>query len=144
MNLIFKLLEFGSLDQLETIELRDKILRKPLGLVFSPEQLASEKDQFHLAAYNNDKLIACLLLKDFDAIKMKMRQVAVDDKWQKKGVGKLLVEDSEKIAKGMGKKIMFCHAREVAVPFYTKLGYEIVGERFEEVGIPHFKMEKML
>jgi predicted GNAT family N-acyltransferase len=39
---------------------------------------------------------------------------------------------------------MVLHARETAVPFYLKLGYEVVGGQFEEVGIPHFKMEKKL
>ena len=32
------------------------------------------------------------------------------------------------------------HARESAVPFYLALGYGLVGEPFEEVGIPHRKM----
>ena len=39
---------------------------------------------------------------------------------------------------------MTLHARQVAVPFYERLGYSIVGEPFEEVSIPHFKMEKGL
>ena len=30
----------------------------------------------------------------------------------------------------------------IAVPFYLRLGYEIVGDQFEEVTIPHFKMKK--
>ena len=39
---------------------------------------------------------------------------------------------------------MTMHARETAVPFYERLGYATVGARFEEVTIPHFKMEKRL
>ena len=31
---------------------------------------------------------------------------------------------------------MSLHARQIAVPFYERLGYTIVGEPFEEVGIP--------
>ncbi len=34
------------------------------------------------------------------------------------------------------------HARKNAVPFYLALGYKIIGEEFEEVGLPHFEMEK--
>jgi predicted GNAT family N-acyltransferase len=34
------------------------------------------------------------------------------------------------------------HARETAVGFYEKLGYVVSGERFTEVGIPHWYMQK--
>jgi predicted GNAT family N-acyltransferase len=36
------------------------------------------------------------------------------------------------------------HARANAVNFYAKYAYRIVGDEFEEVGIPHFKMIKRL
>jgi predicted GNAT family N-acyltransferase len=39
---------------------------------------------------------------------------------------------------------MILHARATAVPFYLRLGYTVVGEPFEEVGIPHRGMEKAL
>ena len=36
------------------------------------------------------------------------------------------------------------HARETAVGFYEKLGYKVVGDKFTEVTIPHYVMEKKL
>jgi predicted GNAT family N-acyltransferase len=36
------------------------------------------------------------------------------------------------------------HARSNAVKFYKSMKYEIVSEQFLEVGIPHFKMQKIL
>jgi predicted GNAT family N-acyltransferase len=36
------------------------------------------------------------------------------------------------------------NARKVALPFYLKSGYVIQGDEFEEVGIPHFKMSKIV
>ncbi len=36
------------------------------------------------------------------------------------------------------------HARESAIGFYQKQGYEIQGEMFTEVSIPHFQMEKQI
>jgi predicted GNAT family N-acyltransferase len=36
------------------------------------------------------------------------------------------------------------HARKSAVGFYEKLGYEIEGDEFEEVTIPHYEMQKTL
>lgn len=37
---------------------------------------------------------------------------------------------------------MVLHARDSALDFYLSLGYSIVGDPFEEVGIPHHRMEK--
>ncbi len=39
-----------------------------------------------------------------------------------------------------GYKRIYLHAREVALDFYLKLGYEIFGEEFVEVTIPHRHM----
>lgn len=144
MSLKCKLLEFGSLEQMKTVDLRDKILRQPLGLSFSPDELIEEFNQLHFAAYENNNLVACLVLLEYGEDKMKMRQVAVDDICQGRGLGTYLVMASEAIAKEHGKKIMFCHARATAVPFYESLEYSKVGEEFTEVGLPHFKMEKKL
>jgi predicted GNAT family N-acyltransferase len=37
---------------------------------------------------------------------------------------------------------IYCHARDSAVKFYIKNGYEGVGDYFDEDGIPHLKMNK--
>jgi predicted GNAT family N-acyltransferase len=36
------------------------------------------------------------------------------------------------------------HARKSAAAFYEKLGYQIIGDAFEEVTIPHYEMQKNL
>ncbi len=128
----------------EAVRLRDDILRKPLGLKFTVEYLASEYEDIHIGCYNDSRqLVGCLVLKIIDEQTLKMRQVAVAESMQKKGVGQLMVAASEDYARANGYTKMMLHAREVAVPFYEKLEYTKVGERFEEVNIPHFKMEKL-
>jgi predicted GNAT family N-acyltransferase len=39
---------------------------------------------------------------------------------------------------------MTLHARESALPFYAKLGYQRVGSRFLEIQLPHWEMRKSL
>jgi predicted GNAT family N-acyltransferase len=39
---------------------------------------------------------------------------------------------------------VWCNAQISATPFYTKLGYRIVSERFDEAGIEHVRMERDL
>lgn len=136
---------FGTPEYDEAVGLRYEVLRKPLGLDYSPEQLASEYDQVHLAAYGNSgALLAYLNLTPAGTETVKMRQVAVATALQGKGIGTLLVAESERLAQGLQFEVMSLHARETAVPFYERLGYVREGERFEEVGIPHFKMKKAL
>jgi predicted GNAT family N-acyltransferase len=52
----------------------------------------------------------------------------------------VLLSDAKAIE--MGKEKMILHARDSALDFYLSLGYSIVGDQFEEVGIPHHRMEK--
>ncbi len=140
----FELAEFASPEQLASIELRKRVLRWPLGLDFTPEQLAAEINEFHLVALDGDDLVACLVLTPQSRDIIKMRQVAVEPEWQGKGVGKQLVQFSEQVAREKGFTKMVLNARDTAVPFYLRLDYEIEGEPFEEVTIPHHRMVKEL
>ncbi|MBP6183536.1 MAG: GNAT family N-acetyltransferase [Saprospiraceae bacterium] len=134
---------FASPNYDESIALRQDVLRKPLGLEFSIEQLESEWNQIHLGYFNpQDQLLACLVLQRIDADNLKMRQVAVYPQHQGQGLGRLLVEYSEGLARSGGYKLLSLHAREGAVPFYLALNYKITSKIFEEVGIGHFRMEK--
>jgi predicted GNAT family N-acyltransferase len=140
-----KEIEFGSPEQIESIYLRYKVLREPLGLNFDENDLAKEYQDFHIAAYANGELVGILLLKPIENSEIaKMRQVAVANDWQGKGVGKAMVTFSEAFLKNKSFKKIELHARETAVPFYLSLNYSIVGDLFYEVGIPHKKMVKTL
>jgi len=138
-------INFGTPDYDESVALRYEVLRKPLGLEFTPEQLGAEWSDTHLAALDESgKIVGILLLTPVNEQEIKMRQVAVAPELQGKGLGAALVAASEEQAQSLNFKKMTLHARESAVPFYLRLGYQVVGDRFEEVGIPHFKMEKNL
>lgn len=73
-----------------------------------------------------------------------MRQVAVQADLQGQGLGRILVEFSEATARAHGFARMVLNARDTAVNFYLRLGYEIEGEPFTEVTIPHRRMSKLL
>ena len=143
MNIIA--VDFATPEYDETVKLRYKILREPLDLDFTAEQLATECNDFHLAAYDSAWILrGCLVLTKKDANTLKMRQVAVDSASQNQGIGAALVQASEVFARTNGFIKMELNARQTAVSFYKKLNYETVGDAFEEVGITHFKMVKIL
>jgi len=140
-----QLIEFATPQFDKAIKLRDLVLRKPLGLEFYAEDIAQEYDSLHLACFDeSDQMIGILVLKPLSKKKLKMRQVAIHPDHQKKGVGTFMVESSEKLARSGGFNKLVLHARESAVPFYTRMNYSSIGDKFEEVGLSHYKMEKKL
>ena len=139
------IIEFGTPQYGELVALRDLVLRKPLGLEFKPGDLAEEYSSIHLGCYNDyNELLACLVLKPIDKEEVKMRQVAVFPNIQNQGAGTFLVHSSEVIAKAGGFSKMVLSARLPAVPFYERLEYNIDGDIYQEVGIDHLKMWKLL
>ncbi len=138
-------IEFATPEYDETVALRYKILRLPLNLEFLAEDLAKEYTDIHLAAYDEAWILrGCLVLTPKSKKVMKMRQVAVDTDVQSKGIGRVLVEKSEQLARSKGYELMELNARDVAVPFYQKLNYQVEGDMFVEVDINHFRMVKKL
>lgn len=145
MEVVPLVLEFGSPQYDRSVVLRDLVLRKPLGLKFSNKDLLAEEDQIHIALSQNREIIGILLLKKTDdPATIKMRQVAILPELQGKGLGKKLVRFAENYALNHGYKKMELHARRHAIPFYLAQDYLVVSDEFEEVGIPHRKMEKLL
>lgn len=139
------LVAHGSPAYWQAVELRRRVLRIPLGLDFTDAELAAESDDLHLVARDADGNVSgCLILVDAGSGVVKMRQVAVDPALQRLGLGTELVRASEQIARERGFLVMRLHARDSAVPFYARLGYEVEGPEFEEVGIPHRKMARPL
>lgn len=143
-NLTFHQIQYGSAAYHATVALRDAVLRKPLGLSFTTEQLQAERDDYHLACYHEDNLVGCLILVPAAGGLVKMRQVAIAPEVQQQGIGKALVRFSEEFARRHRFTQMTLHARETAVPFYENLGYRREGERFDEVTLAHWKMWKNL
>jgi ribosomal protein S18 acetylase RimI-like enzyme len=134
----------GSDAYAATVRLRDTILRQPLGLMFSEAELAAEADSFHLGCWQGDRLLGCLVLRPETATRIRMRQVAVRSDSQGQGIGRELLRFCEAFAVARGYLEMSLHARESAVPFYHKLGYQREGDRFIEMSLPHFRMWRRL
>lgn len=125
------------------LSLRRRVLRWPLGLELTDEEVLTELDQVHFVGLIEGEVVACALMRVDDGVP-KMRQVAVDPDRQGQGLGRELVKAFEAEAAKRGYQQIVLNARETAVPFYLRLGYEVVGEPFEEVTIPHRKMRKAL
>ncbi len=144
MPLQIKFIEYRSAEYAELIKLRYKVLREPLGLNYSAEQLEAEAKDLFLAGFFDGNLVACCLLVRLPNDELRIRQVATEPKIQGKGFGTQLMNFVENYARQNGFYKLVLHARETAVRFYEKLNYVKVGEPFIEVGMKHWQMEKVL
>jgi predicted GNAT family N-acyltransferase len=126
------------------VDLRYDILRKPLGLSFTQEELDREKGDILIGAFDDERILACCLLTKMDNATCKLRQMAVQNSQQGKGIGATMMNFAENVARDRGYGVLAMHARKTAAGFYEKLGYKVSGDEFEEVTIPHYVMQKKL
>jgi predicted GNAT family N-acyltransferase len=71
----------------------------------------------------------------------KVGRVAVLASARGLGVGTGLMAELHALAKARGMPKVWCNAQVSAAPFYSRLGYRIASEPFEEAGIEHVRME---
>lgn len=144
MTINIKTILYNSAAHKQMIDLRNDILRKPLGLSFTPADFQKEQQDILIGAFEVNKIVGCCVLTKVNERIIQLRQMAVNNEFQGKGVGKQIVQYAEKIAQEEKYETIMMHARSVAVSFYKKLGYAIEGNEFMEVSIPHFMMKKNL
>ncbi len=128
----------------QAVKVRELVLREPLGLSYTQEQLSAESEHIHFVALEGEKVLGTLQLQRLSSAQIKMRQVAVAFDQQGKGIGGLLIKEAEAYASRHGFLKIVLHARIVAKRFYDSQSYVEVGEIFQELGIDHVYMFKML
>jgi predicted GNAT family N-acyltransferase len=139
-----KTIDHNSSEYQQVVQLRYELLRKPLGLVFTMEELAQENNNIHIAAYEEEDLLGTCMLTPVANNEVQLRQMAVKSGLQGKGIGRTIIQFAENIARDNGFTSMQLNARKNVIDFYKKNGYKINSDEFVEVTIPHVKMVKEL
>lgn len=143
--MITKEIKCNTAEYTESLRLRSGVLRAPLGKELSNLDTFGEESQLHFGCFRDDQLKGCIVAKPTESkAQFKLRQMAVAASFQNKGAGKRLILDFELFLKKNGIKKVELSARELAVLFYEKLGYEVVGGFYLEQGIGHIKMQKII
>jgi ribosomal protein S18 acetylase RimI-like enzyme len=126
-------------------DLRWRILRAPWNQPKGSEQDELEGQAIHIIAIDGDKIVGCGRAHFNTEDEAQIRYMAVENEWQGKGVGKLILDELEKRVLEKGAKKIILHARENVVRFYEKNGYNIIKESHTLFGeIKHFLMTKNL
>ncbi|MBM3412628.1 MAG: GNAT family N-acetyltransferase [Bacteroidetes bacterium] len=139
-----QLIEHGSPEYQQMLNLRNLVLRKPLGLEFDPVELDKENHNILIGAFEDKDILGCCMLIEENPTTLRLRQMAVYNEKQGKGIGRAMMNFAENLARERGYKTLNMHARKNAVGFYEKMGYQVTSHEFTEVTIPHVVMEKKL
>jgi predicted N-acetyltransferase YhbS len=134
----------GSALYAQALELREAVLRQPLGLTLSEEELEDDKLRTHFCAVENGEVVGCVSLRPVEDGSLQLKQMAVREERRLAGVGAALVDRAEAWARDRGTAMLMMHARIGAEGFYARLGYKPEGPIFEENTVPHVKMTKRL
>lgn len=126
-------------------DLRWRILRAPWNQPKGSEQDELEGQAIHIIAVENDKIVGCGRAHFNSDSEAQIRYMAVENEWQGKGVGKVILDELEKKVIAKGAKKIILHAREDVIKFYEKNGYTIVKPSHTLFGvIRHYLMEKRI
>nr|WP_153867044.1 MULTISPECIES: GNAT family N-acetyltransferase [Myxococcaceae] len=130
------------------LELRFRVLREPLGRPRESVTFPFEAQSLHLVAHAGDEVVGCVLFHPDSAAGEpsggRLFQMAVSPRLQGQGLGARLVRHLEAELRRRGVARVHLHARAAVLPFYERLGYAVYGEPFEEVGVPHRHMQRLL
>jgi predicted GNAT family N-acyltransferase len=137
-------IEHGSSLYVAELELRNQLLRIPLGLDIYDDDPSGEADCRHFGILSGDRLVGCLVAVPLETGDVQLRQIAVLEELHGQGIGRFMMLKVEGILREAGINRLVLNSRTTVEDFYLKLGYEPVGKVFVEVGIPHQRMEKRM
>lgn len=131
---------FASARYQELLVLREQYLRVPLGVSLSKQDVCDDEHHWHFAALADDVLIGGVIIAPGANQKAQLRQMVVDKTWQGLGVGEALLRFAHDHAIKMGVKTITLNARDSAVGFYARFGYQCSGDSHLLLKIVHWPM----
>ncbi len=126
-------------------DLRWQILRRQWNEPRGSEMDAQENETWHRAVFCGANLAGVARLQMNSVSEAQIRYMAVAQEFRGRGVGRILVNTLEEIAKEQGAEKVMLDARAGAVGFYLVLGYQVIADSYLLFGeIQHYLMEKVL
>lgn len=126
------------------LHLRRKVLREPLGMGYSDEELLKDRETVYFAYIEEGEVRGVVGMEGPVGHVVRLKQMAVDAALQGKGIGRKLVAALEAYAKERGATEIILDARWDARDFYNKLGYSEYGEEYTKIGLRHINTRKYL
>lgn len=125
----------------DTISIRHQVLWPNK----APEFCMVEGDDqaLHFAVMNN-KEVVCVASLYIDNKSARLRKFATLNLFQGKGIGSCMLNHLIKNLKQQGINYLWFDARESAMAFYKRFGFNSSGELFYKSGVAYYKMDQHL
>lgn len=145
MRMVLKHIEYGTNEYEMTRELRNRIMRVPIGLSIYEQDYSFEVNSRIVGAFDGATMLGCSIVGKMDDDYC-LDFLCVDENAQKTGIGSVLLKDVEEWVKEQGSDMLVLEARVTAQKFYEKHGYETYGEVYlmEKSPVDHIIMKKKL
>jgi len=102
------------------------------------------EDAIHLGAYFNDQIISVCSLFEMTtenlmyASQLRLRAMATNPDFRGQNAGRAVVKKAIELASEKNYDVLWCDAREVALGFYEKCGFQVKGDFYQVRNIgPH-------
>lgn len=140
-----------KLIRVQTKDQREKAYQVRLNVFVQEQQIdeSLELDEFeddclHLLALDGKTPVGAGRVRRKDNF-LKCERICVLKSYRGRGVGRLIMEESENIAREWKIKSLILSAQVQAESFYNKCGYSRVSDRiYDDAGIPHLDMAKSI
>lgn len=99
-----------------------------------------DDEVYHLVGYKNGKAAATARIRFIEDNTLKLQRIATLKEFRGEGLGAKILEEIKSFAKEHDIHALVLSSQEHAVPFYEKSYFEVRGESYMEVGIPHRDM----
>lgn len=143
MNLEIKEIIYGTDEYERSIDVRDVVFRRPVGLnIRTNDDLTKDKECEMYGGYVDEIMVSTIFLSEFDKDTAQIKAVTVLEEFRGTGLGNKLMEFIENLAREKGYTKSFLQSRVTAVGFYERFGYKTIGEPFIMNKIPHIDMVK--
>ena len=122
--MVTKTIKPGTEQYNECLKLKEDLLLKPLGKVFSQEEISQEESNECIAMYLEKRLVGtCSLIQEGRVLKIE--NFVISPQFQNKGYGGRILNFCAKYALDNDCSVMYCEVEETMQKFYQKYGFRI-------------------
>lgn len=127
----------------QALRLRRRVFCEEQGVAPALESDGRDDEADHLVAVDGDRVVGtCRLL--YEGETAKLGRLAVTRTHRGAGVAGAMLQLAERCARERGARRIALHAQTRVRHLYHRAGYAAYGEAFEQAGIEHVAMERLL
>lgn len=126
-------------------EVRKKVFQIEQGIDTKIDFDGLDKISEHVIAYSNNELVGTMRIRYIEKGKVaKIERMAVLFKARNQKIGTKMMSYALEYLQGKNIEKVMIHSQKTAEKFYKSFQFKAVGTDFEEAGIHHIKMVKIL